>query len=424
MLGASALTPVVPRVFLARGVGAAAGFGYGLLLANLLAPTAMGVFAGAVSAAIILATASKCGLDAYLMRHAAQRPGAAHCLAARCTVIAGLTGACLWFASLPVGFELRPAAGWTLGILNLAVPFLAMTYVLAGLLKARDAPAVAVFLETGGWQTVMCVCAVLMRFAGSDSLQVVALAFAGAGVLCFVAAAAATGLFGAGQLCRRFPARPRIRLFEAAPLAALSVAHVVMRWSDLLWLAWWLDASAVAAYAVCTRLAGGIAVVDHAVNAVAAPRFARHHGSGETRLPNVELRRAVAVSGVCGAVGATAMALVAPVVLGHLGEPYSESVGVLRVAAALAAMHVSLTPVGHLAAMSGRAVDHLKATAALLALQQLVYLLLIPRFGMAAALLGFALPQALANLLTLVVLRRREALSMGDRRAAGPPRNS
>ena len=44
----------------------------------------------------------------------------------------------------------------------------------------------------------------------------------------------------------------------------------------------------------------------------------------------------------------------------------------------------------------------------MLALQQVAYLLLIPRFGMAGALVGFALPQALAGLFTLALLRRRQ----------------
>lgn len=412
------LTGSVPRLVLLRATGAAASVGYGLLLADLLDPVDMGRFASAVSATLILATVSKCGLDAYLMRHAAQHPESAGRLALRCTAVAGAVGACLWLVYLATGTQLHAATGWVLGVFLLAIPFLAMSYVLGGLLKSGNAPGAAIFVETGGWQAAMCVCAIGMHLAGSDSLAVVAVAFAGAAVLLFGFALGAAARIVDTPFCRSATRFDLVRVRETAQLAALSVAHVAMRWSDLLWLALWLDAETVAIYAICTRLAGGVAFVDHAVNAVAAPRFARRHGSGKMRLLRTELRRAVVVSAACGALAAGALMLVGPMILGFLGAPYAGSVGVLRIAAGLAAVHVALVPIGHLAAMSGCAADHLKATCTLLTLQQLVYLLLIPQFGMAGALVGFALPQALANLLTLALLRhnsRKPVCEGGDR---------
>lgn len=401
----------VSNAFLARCAGAAATAVYGLLLAEVLAPAAMGEFAVAVSVAVVAATVSKCGLDVYLLRRAAPRPQAAGRLAVRSAAAAGVVGAAFWLAAAALGVDLLPAAGRTFAVFQLAVPFLAMSFVLAGLLKAGSLPAAAVFLETGGWQTALCACAVLMRFAGSDSLVVVALFFAGGSALAFAVAVAASRRVLAAPAATgprsSTDAAPRASLAAVAPLAAISVCQVVMRWSDVLWLAWWLEPPAVAAYAVCTRLAGGIAFFDHAVNAVAAPRFARRHARAETGALRADFRRAVAVSAACAALGAAAMATLGPSLLDWLGPPYDGSAGLLIAAAVLVAVHVSLVPVGHLAAMSDRAVEHLKATAVMLALQQVAFMLLVPRYGAPAALLGFALPQALANLLALALLRRR-----------------
>lgn len=406
--GAAALRSV-SRAFLARCAGAAASAAYGLLLADVLAPSAMGEFVAAVSVAIIAATFAKCGLDAYLLRRAAPNPQAAGPLAVRCAAAAGLVGAAFWLAAA-FGYEAGPGAGWAFGVFQVAVPFLAMSSVLIGLLKAGNLPAAAVFLETGGWQIALCACAILMRLAGGESLAVVALFFAGGAALAFAATV------GGARRILLAPAAPASKSPDAglgaavravAPLAAVSVCQVIMRWSDVLWLAWWLDLRTLAVYTVCTRLANGIAMVGHAVNAVAAPRFARRHAHGETRALRADFRRAVAVSSGCAALGAVAVTALGPFVLEWLGPPYDDSAGLLAAAAALAAVHVALMPVGHLAAMSDRAADHLKATAAMLALQQAAFLLLVPRYGAPAALLGFALPQALANLLALALIRRR-----------------
>ena len=400
----------VAGAFLARCGGAAASFAYGLLLASVLRPSAMGEFAIAVSVALIAATVAKCGLDMLVLRDVAERPQSARRVASHGLAVAGLVGALLWVVCVAVGLNVRPDGILAFGVFQLAIPFLAMSFVLAGLFKARNLPAAAIFLETGGWQMAMCVCAVLMHFAGSDSLLVVAIGFAAGSALAFAAFLAAAGsLAFDSEPSPRGPAAPaRGGWFRrAAPLAGVSVCHVLIRWSDTLWLAWWFDAQTVAVYVVCTRLAGGISFAGHAISAVAAPRFARHHGRGETVVLRGEFRRACAMSGAFGMLGAAAIAVLGSLVLGRLGPPYADAVGILQVAAVLMAAQVTLAPVGHLATMSGRAVDHLWATGAMLALQQVAYVLLTPRFGMAGALFGFALPQAFASLLTLAMLRRR-----------------
>ena len=393
------------RAFLVRCVGAAASLGYGLLLADILTPAAMGQFTVAVSVAVIAATVSKLGLDSYLMRRAAQRPEQAAGITLRCLCAAGLAGALAWALCVWVGAVFRPGAAF--GVLLLGIPFLAMGYVLTGLLKAGDFPAAATFLETGAWQSAMCACAMLMGVAGSDSPLVVAIFFATGSALMFL-----VFLFVAGRLVFGDPStawrdRPAtdIRVGEVAALAGTSVGNVLMRWSDALWLAWFLDAREVAVYMVCTRLAGGIAFIDHAVNAVAAPQFARLHARGKTAELRRELARACAVSGVWGIAAAAAVIVIGPLVLNWLGPPYSAGTGLLRLAAAAMAAQVAFVPIAHLAIMSGRAADYFKATALGLTLQQAAFLLLIPEFGMVAALFGFALARIFVHLFTLALLR-------------------
>ncbi len=402
------------RTFLVRCAGAATSLGYGLLLADVLTPAAMGEFTIAVSVAVIAATVSKFGLDAYLMRRAAGRPQRSAKISIRCLCAAGAAGTLAWVLCVWASPGVVAVTGISFSVLLLGIPFLAMSYVLSGLLKAGDLPAAAVFLESGAWQSLMCACAVLMSFSGNDSLLVVAICFAAGNALVL-----AGFLFAAWRLvfrgkcsAARIPSSLHTGLGEVAALAGASVGNVCMRWTDVLWLAWQLDPEEVAVYVVCTRLAGGIAVIDNAVNSVAAPRFARHFERGEARLLRRELLRACAISGLLGVSGAAALMLLAPLVLNLLGPPYSDAVGVLRLAAAAMAAQVALVPIGHLAQMSGRAADHLKAVAVALALQQTAFLLLIPEFGMVAALFGFALSRVFVFLLTLILLRRRTELGL------------
>lgn len=407
----------VSRTFFTRCAGAVASLGYGLLLAVVLAPDAMGELAVAVSVALIAATISKCGLDAYLMRRVAQSADGARSIAARCLAAAGIAGAIAWAVCVWVGFGIGPGIALTFSVFQLAIPFLAMSFVLTGLLKAGNFPAMATFLETGCWQSILCVCAIFMGYVGSDSLLAAAICFAAGSALAFaVFLPPAFRLVFAQELSRRRKPAAAPALFrQTAPFAGVAIAHVLIRWSDTLWLAFWLDTRSVAVYTVCTRVAGGIVFVGEAVIAVAAPRFARHHGRGKMDMLHKDFYGACAVSGACGFLSAAALALLAPVILGRLGAPYADFANILQLAGVLTAAHVTLMPVAHLAAMSGRAADHLKASAVTLALQQIAYLLLIPRFGMMAALCGFALPQALAALLTLAMLRRRRDIGLQAR---------
>lgn len=395
------------QTFLVRCAGAAASLGYGLLLADVLAPAAMGEFTIAVSVAVISATVAKFGLDAYLLRSAAGHPRQALRITVRCLGVAGLAGVFAWTLCVWAGAVLRPGAGAAFDVLLLGIPFLAMGYVLAGLLKAGDLPAAAIFLETGAWQTVMCACAVLMRIAGSDSTILVAACFAAGAALVFAVflLVAVRFVFHGGSIKESGPSAVRLR--EVAPFAGIAIGSVLMRWSDILWIAWWFDAREVAVYMVCTRLAGGIAIVDNAVNAIAAPRFARQHERGQTRALRREFRRACVTSGAFAAFGAAAVAFLGPHALNWLGDPYSGASAILQLAAVAMAIQVSLGPIGHLASMSGRAPDHCKAVVLVLALQQLAFLLFIPGFGVTAALLGFALSRALVYLITLGLMRRR-----------------
>ena len=400
---------VLTRTFLSRCIGAAASLGYGLLLADVLAPGVMGEFTVAVSVALIAATVSKCGLDAYLMRNAVGRLHAMRDLTLRCLIITGLMGAltcslCVW-----AGTVLRPGTGAAFNLMLLGIPFMAMGYVLAGLLKAGEFPAAAIFLETGAWQSVMCACAILMLLVGSDSPIIVAACFVAGSAFAFtVFLAVAMHFFFRGMSSAVITQHAvSVRLREVAPLSGVDICNVLMRWTDTLWIAWYLDARDVAVYVVCTRLAGGIVLAENVVNAIAAPRFALQHRRGEAQALSSELRSACATSATLAAIGATALALLGPFVLEWLGTPYSGGVRVLQLAVVAMAVQVALTPVGHLAAMSGRASDHCKAMGLALALQQLAYLLFIPKFGMTAALFGFALSRTLAYLITLALLRHR-----------------
>ena len=386
--------------------------GYGLLLAYVLTPVAMGEFSVAVSAALIAATVSKFGLDAYLMRYAASHSQELQRVAIRCLCVAGFGGGIIWTLCVWAGIGLDVGMNTATISLLLGIPFLAMSYVLTGLLKASDFPATAVFLETGGWQSALCLLAVGMLVIGSDSLLVVAVCFTVSSVLVFAGCFLATRhrIFGtrvAGQDVRPISSN---ELREVLALTGLNIGNVLMRWSDTLWVAWWLGPSEVAVYTICTRLAGGIAFIDNAVNAVSAPRFAHYFERRETEVLQREFKRACFVSGVWGVVGAVVIALFGPFFLDGLGSPYSEASDILLLAALAMAAQIVWVPIGHLSMMSGRALDHFQAIVIALLAQQLVFLLFIPKFGMMGAVFGFASSRILAYLITFLKLRRYDEL--------------
>ncbi|MCY4227206.1 MAG: oligosaccharide flippase family protein [Gammaproteobacteria bacterium] len=402
----------VMRAFAVRSIGATASLGYGLLLANVLTPDAMGKFTIALSVAIIASTISKFGLDAYLMRNAASRPQESYRVTVYCLSLAGFIGSLVWGGCTWAGLEFYESANTAFVVLLLGIPFLAMIYVLTGLLKSGNLPATAVFLETGCWQTLLCLCAIVMQLFGYDSLLLVAICFSTGLALIFVISFFLSWhhVLGRKNLNQEVRSGMTCDYGELTAMAGLTASSVIMRWSDAIWLAWWLDSQEIAVYMICTRLAGGISFIDNAVNAIAAPRFARFFASGKTSTLRRELRRACTISGIWGTVGAIMVMLIGPFILHGLGSPYSEASEILLFATLAIAIQVAWVPIGHFATMTGRASVHFKSTAIALVVQQLAFLLFIPHFGVMAALFGFALSRILSFMITFGVLRHRSAL--------------
>ena len=402
----------IAGTFVVRIFSAVASLGYGLLLANVLTPDAMGKFTIALSVIIIASVISKLGLDTYLMRDVASRSRDSYRMMVHCLCAAGFTGMssgvlCAW-----VCITVYAMSDAAFVVLLLGIPFLAMIYVLAGLLKSVDLPATAVFLETGCWQTVLCLCTIMMHLFGYDSLLLVAVCFSAGLALIFVISFLLSWYLVLGHKVRNPNTSSTIAhdFRELMAMTGLTVCGVIMRWSDTLWLAWWLDSQDIAVYVICTRLAGGIAIVDSAVNSVAAPRFARFFAGGKNRSLGRELRQAHTLSGVWGAVVAILIVLTGPFILAWLGPPYSESTNILLFATLATAVQVAWVPIGHFATMTGRASVYFKATVIALAVQQLAFLFFIPHFGVMAALFGFALSRILSFIITLGVLRHRGVL--------------
>ena len=399
----------IMRTFAIRGISGTASLGYGLLLANVLTADAMGKFTIALSVAIIASTISKFGLDTYLMREVASHPQKSHRVTTYCLCAAGFSGSLAWGLCSWIGPAFYASADTNFIILLLGIPFLAMIYVLSGLLKSSNLPATAVFLDTGCWQTSLCLCAIVMQLFGYDSLLLVAICFSAGLAVIFAITFSLSWhhVLCKGDLDRALQSAMSRDLRGLLAMAGLNVCNIIMRWSDILWLTWWLDAEEIAVYMICTRLANGITFIDHAVNAVAAPRFARFFATEKTGALVRELKRVCTISGFWGGVATILVALVGPFILDWLGTPYSGAYNILLFAILATAAQVVWVPIGHFATMTGQATVHFKATATALAVQQLAFLIFIPHFGMIAALFGFALSRILSFLITLGILRNR-----------------
>ncbi len=348
--------------------GAAASFGFQVLLARLLGPANLGVYHTANSVAQLVAVIGRRGLDNVLVRRVSvaqaegQHAQTQQIVAAVLRVLTLNTSA---LAALMIAVALLAGKRWlahedavpSLIVFALAALPLALIAILGEALKAVGRPLVSAAVQGLAVPTLNLTA---IAFVGIFGIHLMAASVASWVFLASTLLATALGAWlwrdaTPGTTSGVVRCDTRKLTVEARPFFIAAVASMAAGSADILILSVYGQPEQVGIYAVAARIAVLFSLVSLGVNGVVAPRFAQLAAAGELAALRRLSQRACATTAAAG-LPLLLIAAVAPAgMLGLFGPRFAEGTDVLQLVVAGRYVAVVSAPLGHLFQMAGLA---------------------------------------------------------------------
>ena len=414
------------------GLGRVVNFLGQVVLARWLGPAMLGLYALGWGAFRLLTLPATLGIHNGVQRYGSisrSRDGAGGesllRLALKITVGAGaviglgLAGASRWLA-----FEVynEPRLAPILLIFGLALPAAALLRVAAAATRVSQDLRASVILEDFGQPFVFALLAVILLWQGVGVLGA-----ALAAGLSFLLLAPPALIWAFRWFPRAADAAGDVALVSGAGLVRYSVptalagtVGVTMTWLDRLLVGYYLPNEAVGWYQVAAQASGAFAVVLGAFNAIFAPMIAGLIERGERGRLEDLFRIATKWGMLAVLPGGTLCLLFPEAAIGAIfGADYAPAALPLVILVVGQLAHAATGAVGYLLMMSGRPNTWLGLSAAALAADVALNIVLIPRYGLGGAAAATAISVALLYLGGLALVRARLEIWPWDRRLLG-----
>jgi lipopolysaccharide exporter len=320
-----------------------------VVVVRLVTPEEFGVFAAALTIAVILGSFADWGVSAFLMRSQAD-PGEVAPTVAFIAIVSGLVlaGATVLAAPLLASMFAAPAAAGPIRVMALCLVIGSLSAVPSALL-AREFRQDRLFLANA------------IAFVPSNAVLLV-MAWQGAGAMAFawsrvvmvaclgVAVTVAVGRWYRPRLDR---ARLRQVLSFGLPLAGANLVNYTLLNADFAFVGHALGPARLGIYVLAFNVAGwATSILAAAINNVAMPAFSRvGEDPGALRAALHRSTRAVGLVGL--PVACLTLVLAEPLVLTLYGEPWRAAIPVLEVLGLYGAVFVVVSLLSNLLVGTG-----------------------------------------------------------------------
>jgi O-antigen/teichoic acid export membrane protein len=400
------------RLILTKGSGAGAALGLNILLARLLVPDLSGLLFFCIALATFASLVSRMGLDVACLKNISALPEEQQRSyldrALILTLLANIPT--IIIGALVVQFSPSTQADLTAAtaLFAIAALSLSLTNIASETLKARHRTGEGLF-----WQTVFqpALTLALIVLLGSE-LQIVVTCFAVSHVLAML-----------GSTCRARkrlqPATGRARvawrdmLMLGTPLMLIAVMNSVIELSDTLLLGMLRSAGEVSIYYVCAKVAALSTTLLFIINGTVAPDISRRWAHQDHAGAFAVVRKYSRFMLGLAALILLGIGLLHDYILAVFGEQYREQGAfALLVLASGYFFVLAAGPLGIFMTMTGHHRQYLHNNIATCALNVLLNLLLIPRYGVNGACFATAVALAMKNILLYVQFKKIERSSL------------
>lgn len=292
--------------FALRLTGAAAQFGFTILVARLFGPAGLGAYALALSVAVIASTLARWGLDQaalkYVAIHAARgEKAAAGRLVRQAGVLVGGGGLAvtllLWLAAPVLCREIfhEPELAGLMRLMALSIVPFSLLNLMAEALRGLQRIGAFTLVQGVLVPVISILLLALLHYTagaeltGAAKVYVASCLLAVAGGLCLWRFY--LGREGAGTQVKT--TNPRTLLNTASPMAWVALISVGMSFTETLLLGIFRNAGEVGLYAAALRLALLLNFVIIAFNSILAPKFASYYHARDLESVHFVARRSI-----------------------------------------------------------------------------------------------------------------------------------
>ncbi len=255
----------------------------------------------------------------------------------------------------------------------IATPVLIVLIVLNGNLDPLTAPVVAFVSATG-------IAAVIALVWTSRILPWVSPAT-------FVSAAAMLGV--------------------ATPMLLSNSMGMIISWTDILMLGRFVSDAEVGVYSITFKLAFVTGIILNAVNSISTPKFAELSAAGDNESLAAVMRQTTRLLFITAMPILLLLIVAGKLLLGLFGDEFETGYTALMILAAGQFVSTISGPVGNLLQMTGNEKIFLAVVAVMAAVNVILNLVLIPRFGIVGAATASAITLTANNLVCVFVVYRR-----------------
>lgn len=411
----AAIGAATGAVLAVRVLSAAAGLGFGVVVARVFGASLMGVLTIGLTAALAGKLVGELGLATPMLRRVAAAADAGDWPAVtgvyrhgiRLAAGASMAVAAALVAAAPVlanrVFDAPELAG-VLRILGAGVVPSVLVVIHAALLRAVHRPVAAALCQGLGPYAIAT--GVLLVVGDRVGIAAAAWGLVGGSTL-MLAAAWLAWRRARGPLTPVAPEAGRALLAAGLPVLVVMGAHLAIEWTDAVMLGVFADPADVGVYAAASRTAAIVAFVLHATNAVTAPHYAALHARGDVASMRRLAGRSTRAMVIVALPVTAAMMLASRQVLGVFGAEFVAGGAALAILAAAQFGNVAAGSVGTVLVMTGheRRLRDLMVVAG--AANVGLNALLIPFWGPQGAAVATAISLVAANVASLGLLRRR-----------------
>ncbi|SEW42030.1 Membrane protein involved in the export of O-antigen and teichoic acid [Cognatiyoonia koreensis] len=283
-----------------RLIGTAATFALSVFVARGLGPDGAGYFFYGLAVMVGAATLGRLGLTEVAVRFVSANTGpdnAAGAYAVTALAIVAILSIAValfvWILGPVVMTYFNPngaAFGLAIAQLAYAIPAVAMTVVLCGVLQGYRRPVTASFLETGFVPLLVLLGAITLK---TDNLSSFIGLYVGASMLGLICATVlAMRQAGPGAMLSANKARELVH--AGHPLLSVNMMGYIIRFAPLLCLGIFATPSDTGVYAIVIRLGLIFGIILQSLNNVLRPAFAVAHQTGAL----VDLQRQIQSGGL------------------------------------------------------------------------------------------------------------------------------
>jgi O-antigen/teichoic acid export membrane protein len=403
------------HAFILMGVGLGLGFAINVVLARLLGAEGVGIYYIAFDVTNVAITLATLGLSKSVLRFVAAHAALGEWGTVRVVyrksiwIVVGLSLMATFLLialapSIALNLYREPGLVTPLRLMSLIISPTTLLFIyieaLRGLKRIRE----SVFLGAVGIPLLsLPLIIILVRPLGISGA-----------ISARLLATSALSLFSILLWRRAVPHLPRLggsfptsKLLKTSfPFLSVDLVNLMMRRADALLLGIWASSELVGVYNVAIRVAVLTSFTLGAVNSIIAPKFAALYAQGDLVSLERLVRGTTRLLGFIATATAVPLLIFTPFVLQLFGAEFVTGTTALRILILGQFVNIAAGPVGFLLLMSGYEKIQQNNVIVSAALNILLNLWLIPKYGIIGAATAATISLSLKNLISIALVSR------------------